>query len=345
MVAAPTAGLPEQVGGERNWDYRYTWIRDASFSIYALLGLGYTDEATAFARGCATGSRTRGGRASPLDIMYRVDGSSDLVEETLDHLEGYRGSRPVRIGNGPPSSCSSTSTARPWTPLPRAPATGSCVARRAGRALAGSSTGSWTTGTSPTRAIWETRGGRKEFIYGRLMCWVAFDRAIRLADDSAVPARSTGGGRHATPSTAAIMDKGWNAKLDAFVQHYGSECWTPRCCSCRTWASSTPRIPVALDAGGDGRETRVRQPRLPLRPRGLTRRTARVGGHVLALHVLVRRCPGPRGPAGRCPLDLREDAHLREPRRACSPRRSASPASSSATSRRRSPTSRSSTPP
>ena len=101
LVAAPTAGLPEQVGGERNWDYRYTWIRDASFSVYALLGLGYTDEAEAFVGWLMDRVHESVGEGSgPLKIMYRVDGSSDLVEETLDHFEGYRGSSPVRIGNG-----------------------------------------------------------------------------------------------------------------------------------------------------------------------------------------------------------------------------------------------------
>src|SRR6516225_8255077 len=101
LVAAPTTGLPEQEGGERNWDYRYTWIRDGSFSIYALLGLGYVEEAAAFGSWLwdrAAEDAGDGGR--PLTIMYRVDGSSDLVEETLDHFEGWRGSRPVRIGNG-----------------------------------------------------------------------------------------------------------------------------------------------------------------------------------------------------------------------------------------------------
>ncbi|MBV9546307.1 MAG: glycoside hydrolase family 15 protein, partial [Chloroflexi bacterium] len=101
LVAAPTAGLPEQPGGERNWDYRFTWVRDASYSVGALLALGYTEEPYAF----LTWLRERieehvGTSSGPLKIMYRVDGSSDLVEETLDHLEGYQGSRPVRIGNG-----------------------------------------------------------------------------------------------------------------------------------------------------------------------------------------------------------------------------------------------------
>ncbi|HEV2931292.1 MAG TPA: trehalase-like domain-containing protein, partial [Propionibacteriaceae bacterium] len=93
LVAAPTAGLPEQVGGERNWDYRYTWIRDASFSVHALLGLGFTEEAAAFGSWLNDRAAEQAGEGSgPLKIMYRVDGSSDLVEETLDHLEGYAGS-------------------------------------------------------------------------------------------------------------------------------------------------------------------------------------------------------------------------------------------------------------
>ena len=101
LVAAPTAALPEQIGGERNWDYRYTWVRDASFSVYSLLGLGFTDEAVALGRWLRDRVEERSGDAgSPLDIMYRVDGSSDLREEVLGHWEGYRGSAPVRIGNG-----------------------------------------------------------------------------------------------------------------------------------------------------------------------------------------------------------------------------------------------------
>ena len=101
LVAAPTAGLPEQVGGERNWDYRYTWVRDASFSVYALLGMGFTEEAAAFCGWLRDRVVEKvGGEGGPLNIMYRVDGSSDLVEFSLDHWEGYRGSSPVRIGNG-----------------------------------------------------------------------------------------------------------------------------------------------------------------------------------------------------------------------------------------------------
>ena len=101
IVAAPTAGLPEQVGGERNWDYRYTWVRDGSFSVYALLGMGFDEEAEAFCGWLRDRIQEKiGGEGGPLNIMYRVDGSSDLKEESLDHWEGYKGSSPVRIGNG-----------------------------------------------------------------------------------------------------------------------------------------------------------------------------------------------------------------------------------------------------
>src|SRR6266581_2766936 len=100
-VAAATAGLPEDPGGERNWDYRFTWVRDGSFSIYALLGLGYTEEAAKFGFWLRDRLTEQAGEKSgPLKIMYRVDGSSDLTEEELGHFEGWRGAKPVRIGNG-----------------------------------------------------------------------------------------------------------------------------------------------------------------------------------------------------------------------------------------------------
>src|SRR6266516_657610 len=100
IVAAPTTSLPETVGGERNWDYRYTWVRDASFAVYALLGLGFTAEAYSFLQWLNGRIQQASEDSAPLQIMYRVDGSPQLDEEILAHLEGYRGSGPVRIGNG-----------------------------------------------------------------------------------------------------------------------------------------------------------------------------------------------------------------------------------------------------
>ena len=101
IVAAPTCSLPESIGGERNWDYRYTWIRDAAFTLYGLLRIGLTEEAARFRDWLKDRWHEAGGNGTgPLQLMYGIDGRTDLPEETLDHLEGYRGSRPVRIGNG-----------------------------------------------------------------------------------------------------------------------------------------------------------------------------------------------------------------------------------------------------
>jgi GH15 family glucan-1,4-alpha-glucosidase len=99
VAAAPTTSLPEEIGGERNWDYRYTWIRDAAFTLYGLLRIGFTEEAEAFMGWLE--DRTHNPKPDgSLQLMYGIDGRTDLTEETLDHLEGYKGSRPVRIGNG-----------------------------------------------------------------------------------------------------------------------------------------------------------------------------------------------------------------------------------------------------
>src|SRR5919107_2700490 len=189
LVAAPTAGLPEQVGGERNWDYRYTWVRDASFSVHALLKLGLTDEAAQL--GAWLGDRIRervGSDSGPLNIMYRIDGSSDLKEDALDTWRGYRGSSPVRLGNGAAEQLqldiygealdSIYAGIRAGLPLPHQ---GWIAVSRVLDWLAEN----WD---QPDEGIWETRGGRQPFTYGRVMCWVAFDRGIRLAVEHGRPA-------------------------------------------------------------------------------------------------------------------------------------------------------------
>jgi GH15 family glucan-1,4-alpha-glucosidase len=227
MVAAPTAGLPEQIGGSRNWDYRYTWVRDGSFSVYALLGLGFTEEAAAFGDWLRARVQERaGGPSGPLQIMYRVDGSSDLVEETLDHLEGYMGSSPVRIGNGAADQLQLDIYGEALNSI---------------HALDSGALGEWGVShdgwrhivhlvdwlcehwRDPEEGIWETRGGRRPFVYGQLMSWVALDRALGMATARSRPADLARWHRERDLIHEQIMAKGWNEQLGAFVQYEGAD--------------------------------------------------------------------------------------------------------------------------
>jgi GH15 family glucan-1,4-alpha-glucosidase len=224
VVAAPTAGLPEQVGGERNWDYRYTWIRDASFSIYALLGLGYAEEA----RGFDSWLRNRGAEykrdgSHPLKVMYRVDGSSDLSEETLEHFEGWRGSRPVRIGNGAADQLQLDIYGELFDSVYLGDQNGIQLYHQSWQQL--SKVVDWLCDhwDQPDEGIWETRGGRKDFTYGRFQCWVAFDRAIRIAEHWGRPADVARWAAQRDAVYQQIMKRGWNSKVGAFTQHYGTD--------------------------------------------------------------------------------------------------------------------------
>jgi GH15 family glucan-1,4-alpha-glucosidase len=220
MVAAPTAGLPEQVGGERNWDYRYTWVRDASFSVHALLGLGFTDEAEAFLRWLHDRAAEQAGEASgPLKIMYRVDGSSDLSEEVLDHLAGYGGSRPVRIGNGAADQLQLDIYGELLDSVWLAHRHGLQVGDPGWTSL--SRLADWVSRywDQPDEGIWETRGGRQNFTYGRLMCWVALDRMVRLARELGRPADLTRWITERDRLYRQILDHGWNPERGAFTQH------------------------------------------------------------------------------------------------------------------------------
>ncbi|WP_405468690.1 glycoside hydrolase family 15 protein [Streptomyces canus] len=226
LVAAPTAGLPEQLGGERNWDYRFTWIRDASFSVYALLGLGFKEEASAFISWLRDRVREEVGAdadTGPLNIMYRVDGSSDLVEETLEHWAGYEGSAPVRIGNGAASQMQLDIYGEALDSIYFAHQHGIQLDTKGWTAL--HTLLDWLVDhwDQPGEGLWETRGGRKDFTYGRVMSWVAFDRALRLSSASGRPAAR---GRWATERDRVyeqVLAQGWDPKREAFVQHYGSD--------------------------------------------------------------------------------------------------------------------------
>jgi GH15 family glucan-1,4-alpha-glucosidase len=223
-VAAPTTGLPEQVGGERNWDYRYTWIRDGSFSIYALLSLGYVEEAAAFGGWLRDRAAEQAGNASgPLKIMYRVDGTSDLVEESLEHWEGWRGSRPVRIGNGAADQLQLDIYGEAADAIFLADSYGIVPGHQGWTALAGIVDWLCEHWDQPDEGIWETRGGRQNFTYGRFQTWIALDRAIRLAARRARPANIVRWTQVRDQVYDQIMDRGWNPKVGAFTQHYATE--------------------------------------------------------------------------------------------------------------------------
>lgn len=224
IVAAPTCGLPERIGGERNWDYRYTWIRDAAFTVYGLMRIGFTEEADAFMSWL--GQRCREARpdgAPPLQVVYDIDGCADLPEQELSHLDGYMGSRPVRIGNAAAAQLQldiygelldaaylSNKYASPtsydlWVEL---------------RRLVDWVCENWRR---PDAGIWEMRGGNRHFVYSKLMSWVALDRGLRLAEKRSLPADRTGWYEARDAIYRDIMEHGWSESRGAFVQAYGEE--------------------------------------------------------------------------------------------------------------------------
>ncbi|MBI1853993.1 MAG: glycoside hydrolase family 15 protein [Planctomycetes bacterium] len=222
IVAAPTCSLPEVVGGRRNWDYRYAWIRDAAFTLYGLLRIGFTEEAAGFMDWLGQRAREAGGD-QPLQIVYGIDGRADLEERTLDHLDGYRGSRPVRIGNGAHAQLqldiygelmdSVYLFNKHGTPISHALWTSL-------RAILNWVCDNWR---QPDEGIWETRGGRRQFVFSRVMSWVALDRGLRLAEKRSFPA-DRGRWLHERDAIyEEIMTRGWSDSRRAFVQHYETD--------------------------------------------------------------------------------------------------------------------------
>jgi GH15 family glucan-1,4-alpha-glucosidase len=221
IVAAPTFGLPETVGGERNWDYRYTWIRDSSFTLYGLMRLGYTDEAAAFMRWMMARIQELKPDGS-LQIMYGLDGRHELYEETLPHLEGYLGSRPVRIGNAAHTHLQLDIYGELLDSVYLYDKYGSPISHDAWMnviRLVDWVSAHWR---EKDEGIWEVRGGRQEFLYSRVMCWVAIDRAIRLASKRSFPAPLSRWYEARDTIYRDIYERFWDTARQAFVQHPGA---------------------------------------------------------------------------------------------------------------------------
>jgi len=221
MVAAPTFGLPEHIGGARNWDYRYTWIRDSSFALYALMRLGYTGEAAAFMQWMMA----RGQALEPdgtLRIMYRIDGRPVVHEETLSHLEGYMGSRPVRIGNDAYSHLQLDIYGELMDSVYLYDKYGSPISHDAWTNIVRLIDWVCQHWREKDESIWEVRGGRQEFLYSRVMCWVAIDRAIRLASKRSFPAPSSRWYEERDAIYRDVYERFWNPAFNGFVQYPGA---------------------------------------------------------------------------------------------------------------------------
>ena len=223
IVAAPTTSLPESIGGERNWDYRYTWVRDASLTLEALWVAACPDEAYWFFAWMAGSVAAQIRRGVELQIMFGVGGEHDLSERTLSHLAGWRNSRPVRVGNGAWNQRQLDvygellSAAR----LLRNQLSGlDEVTRTFLVEVADAAAACWQ---EPDQGIWEVRGGPRDFLYSKLMCWVALDCAIELADTMNAHDRIDGWTATREQIRVAILTRGWSEKAGAFTQAFGSD--------------------------------------------------------------------------------------------------------------------------
>jgi GH15 family glucan-1,4-alpha-glucosidase len=222
IVAAPTFGLPESIGGARNWDYRYSWIRDASFTLYALMRLGYTDEARAFMEWIEKRCRDlKPGK--PLQVMYRMDGEREIPEHVLKNFEGYRKSEPVRIGNAAYKQLQLDIYGELMDSV--------LIYDKHGEPI---SYDFWTNivtliewlckhWKTPDEGIWEVRGGARPFLYSRAMCWIAIDRAIQIARRRSYPAPLVRWHRVRDKIYQDIYERFWNPRLKSFVQYRGAE--------------------------------------------------------------------------------------------------------------------------
>jgi GH15 family glucan-1,4-alpha-glucosidase len=220
IVAAPTTSLPEALGGERNWDYRYTWIRDAAFTLYALLRLGFSKEAGRFMHWLEARCHDLNSDGS-LQVLYGIDGRRITQEDVLTHWEGYRRSSPVRIGNGAASQRQLDMYGALMDAAYLYNKHGSPISYDSWMGLMRLLDYVCANWDQPDEGIWEMRGGQKQFVYSKVMCWVALDRGIRLADKRGFPADRAKWIDVRDRIYHDVMGHGWDRERRSFVQEYG----------------------------------------------------------------------------------------------------------------------------
>ena len=221
-VAAATFGLPAVIGAERNWDYRYTWIRDTAFTMYAFLRLGFVDESKEYIRWLMKRCESMTD-ASELQLMYAVDGSSELEEQTLDHLEGYRGSAPVRIGNAAAQQFQLDIYGELIDTIYLYNKDGGPITYafwQNVRMFVDYVADNWQR---PDHGIWEVRDEERDFIYSKVMAWVALDRGILIAQNRSFPAPLDEWRRTRDAIYQDVFDNYWNPDMEAFVQYKGAD--------------------------------------------------------------------------------------------------------------------------
>jgi GH15 family glucan-1,4-alpha-glucosidase len=222
IVAAPTTSLPEEIGGVRNWDYRYCWMRDASFTLYALMRLGFHQEAGHFMDWLEERCRKLNPDGS-LQPMYSVDGHSQLTEISLSHLKGYKNSKPVRIGNGAYRQSQLDIYGALLDSVYLYNKYGAPISYDLWRNIERLLDYVCNNWRNPDEGIWEIRGEPRHFVYSKLMCWVALDRGLRLANKRSFPADQQRWLKNRDEIYSEIMVQGWNQSSNSFVQYYGCD--------------------------------------------------------------------------------------------------------------------------